>query len=244
MRYALSIALGLSLAVPALHGQTVRGSVKEQGSAEPVPGALVSLHRAEDAGGPAVASALTDEQGAFALRAPAPGSWVLRAKRIGVRQVSTAPFALATGETRAETLEVTPLPAVQPEIRVTGRTQCNVRGEGNPFAAALWEDASAALAAVGLTRAGGGFTGTVTKFSRDVEPGTGKVRTGATQVRTGYAERPFRSAPPDFLARNGYVQGYNAQAAATADQVIVAASVTNGAHDAAASVLRPGPVVR
>lgn len=30
----------------------------------------------------------------------------------------------------------------------------------------------------------------------------------------------------------GYVQGYNAQAAATADQVIVAASVTNGAHDA------------
>lgn len=30
------------------------------------------------------------------------------------------------------------------------------------------------------------------------------------------------------------MQGYNAQAAATADQVIVAAAVTNGAHDAAA----------
>lgn len=35
-------------------------------------------------------------------------------------------------------------------------------------------------------------------------------------------------------AKDGYVQGYNAQAAATADQVILAASVTNGAHDAAA----------
>lgn len=34
--------------------------------------------------------------------------------------------------------------------------------------------------------------------------------------------------------KGGYVQGYNAQAAATADQVVVAASVTNGAHDAAA----------
>jgi transposase len=33
--------------------------------------------------------------------------------------------------------------------------------------------------------------------------------------------------------KGGYVQGYNAQAAATADQVVVAASVTNGAHDAA-----------
>lgn len=32
--------------------------------------------------------------------------------------------------------------------------------------------------------------------------------------------------------KGGYVQGYNAQAAATVDQVIVAASVTNGAHDA------------
>jgi transposase len=32
--------------------------------------------------------------------------------------------------------------------------------------------------------------------------------------------------------KGGYVQGYNAQAAATADQLIVAASVTNGAHDA------------
>ncbi len=33
-------------------------------------------------------------------------------------------------------------------------------------------------------------------------------------------------------AKAGYVQGYNAQAAATRDQVIVAASVSNGAHDA------------
>lgn len=33
--------------------------------------------------------------------------------------------------------------------------------------------------------------------------------------------------------KGGFVQGYNAQAAATADQVVVAASVTNGAHDAA-----------
>ena len=33
-------------------------------------------------------------------------------------------------------------------------------------------------------------------------------------------------------SKGGYLQGYNAQAAATRDQVIVAASVTNGAHDA------------
>lgn len=75
-------------------------------------------------------------------------------------------------------------------------------------------------------------------------------RRAAQQTATGRPVRGRRPKPgsathrsrqhanttdPDsrlLKTKGGYVQGYNAQAAATADQVIVGASVTNGAHDA------------
>ena len=75
-------------------------------------------------------------------------------------------------------------------------------------------------------------------------------RRAAQQAATGRPVRGRRPKPesakhrsrqqanttdPDsrlLKTKGGYVQGYNAQAAATADQVIVAASVTNGANDA------------
>lgn len=52
---------------------------------------------------------------------------------------------------------------------------------------------------------------------------------------THRARQHANTTDPDsrlLKTKGGYIQGYNAQAAATADQVIVAASVTNGAHDA------------
>lgn len=54
---------------------------------------------------------------------------------------------------------------------------------------------------------------------------------------THRSRRYANTTDPDsrlLKTAGGFVQGYNAQAAATADQVIVAAAVTNGAHDAAA----------
>ncbi len=207
MRPILLAAALLALSAATAGAQVVRGQVREQGSAAPVPGAVVSLLRADAAPTAApVVSALSDDRGAFSVRAPAAGRYVLRIKRIGVRQTLSEPFDLAVGETRAAELDVTPLPAVQPEVRVTGRTQCRVRGQGHDVLAALWEDASAALAALSLSRPSRGFQGTVTRFTRELEPHTGKVTVETKQVRSGYAERPFRSAPADFLADRGYVQ--------------------------------------
>jgi transposase/predicted XRE-type DNA-binding protein len=60
---------------------------------------------------------------------------------------------------------------------------------------------------------------------------------------THRSRRHANTTDPDsrlLKTKDGFVQGYNAQAAATADQVIVAATVTNGATDAPAF----GPVVK
>ena len=66
----------------------------ERGSDRTVAGVLLSI--IDDRGGIAVA-ALSDENGAFELRAPAPGRYVLEAKRIGLRQVRFPAFTLAEG---------------------------------------------------------------------------------------------------------------------------------------------------
>jgi transposase len=72
------------------------------------------------------------------------------------------------------------------------------------------------------------------------EAATGRPVRGRRPKPDSAAHRSRRLAnttDPDsrlLKTRDGYLQGYNAQAAATADQVIVAASVTNGADDVAA----------
>ena len=70
------------------------------------------------------------------------------------------------------------------------------------------------------------------------EAATGRPVRGRRPKPGSRAHRSRRHAnttDPDsrlLKTKGGYVQGYNAQAAATADQVVVAAAVTNGAYDA------------
>jgi len=72
------------------------------------------------------------------------------------------------------------------------------------------------------------------------EEATGRPLRGRRPKPDASTHRPRQHAnttDPDsrlLKTKGGYIQGYNAQAAATADQLIVAAAVTNAAHDAAA----------
>src|SRR5688500_11691372 len=61
-------------------GQTIRGRVLEQGSELPIPTAGVTLI---DEKGAAVANAIADSSGNFAIRPPQPGKYWVRAQRIG-----------------------------------------------------------------------------------------------------------------------------------------------------------------
>jgi transposase len=77
------------------------------------------------------------------------------------------------------------------------------------------------------------------------EQATGRKLPGRKPVRGGQTgkERFANPTDPDsrmLRARNRFLQGYNAQAAVSTDQVIVAAEVTNAAHDSTMFV----PMVR
>jgi hypothetical protein len=88
-------AAGLALLLTLAHGvaaQSVQGHLLQQGSTDPIEGALVELRQADST---VVAQATTDADGGFSLRAPEPGVYTLHAERLGFKAVDSQPVALA-----------------------------------------------------------------------------------------------------------------------------------------------------
>lgn len=98
---ACALALGfvlLAAGLPrSLTAQAVQGRILLIDSVEPLAAATVQLLQGEH-GDSVVATGRTDEQGRFLLRAPLPGTYRLRAVRIGSQPVVSAPFDLVRDE--------------------------------------------------------------------------------------------------------------------------------------------------
>jgi hypothetical protein len=87
---ACLLSWGILPALPAA-SQVVEGRVSNAESGEPVPGAAVELLTGQ---GAVQSRVSTDEEGSFVLRAPASGTYRIRAGRIGFQTVSTPSFDL------------------------------------------------------------------------------------------------------------------------------------------------------
>ncbi len=206
MRIRVALALPL-LCAPALGAQVVRGTVTESSSRAPVAGALVELVAAGDgsaAAGARVASALSAVDGAFALRAPAPGRYRLVAKRIGVRRYEGAPFELASGETVTRDVAVDAVDYRLPAVLVTANALCAAQPDDRARVAALWEEARTALDAAEISLRDKLFTAQVTRYIRELEPRSLRVlRETRSEVR-GVVASPLSSLPAESLSAHGY----------------------------------------
>ena len=161
---ALAATLMLSLVVTTpLNAQAVSGQLADRAGGVPVGGAFLVLI---DDAGVEVARALTGEGGAFLLRAPAPGSYRLRSKRIGFRVWESQPIVLADSQTTHFRLEVDAVPVQLAAVVVAGRPQCGTRGEAGTAVAQLWEEAREALSAVKWTGGQRRYSYTLEKFQR------------------------------------------------------------------------------
>ncbi|MCC6930169.1 MAG: carboxypeptidase regulatory-like domain-containing protein [Gemmatimonadaceae bacterium] len=207
--FALWLTAIAALAAPAvpwappLLAQVVRGTVTQSTSRAPVVGALVELVRADTAV-TRVASALSDASGSYALRAPGAGRYQLVAKRIGVHRFASPPFELATGETRTLDVSLEPLEYRLPTVVVTANSVCSVNPGERDRVAALWDEARTALDAAEISQRDRLFTAQVTRYVRELEPGTLKVlRETRSEVR-GVVALPFSSLPAESLAVTGY----------------------------------------
>jgi hypothetical protein len=164
---------------------------------------VISLVGARDT---VAATALTNDAGLFEIRAPGPGTFLLDAKRIGVRRTRIPAFSIAAGETVQRNVEIEPVPVVIASMRVIGTSQCLQRPDENERTAALWEDARAALTATMIARRSRSPVDSVVRFTRKLDATTWRVLFEERHRVPASMDRPFRSLPADELSRDGYVR--------------------------------------
>jgi Carboxypeptidase regulatory-like domain len=204
--WALCAAALLALAAPAA-AQAVIGELVERTTGAPVGGAVVVLLDAE---GTQRASALTGPTGVFALRAPAPGTYRLRAERVGYASTLSPPLELAAGQTVRHRL-VSAEAAVQLDaLAATGtRRGCRVRPGAGEATAALWEEARKALNAAAHVEEAGRLRYDVEIHQRELDPVSLAVLKDERRRGTSVERSAFVSQPAEVLAREGYVRVVN-----------------------------------
>jgi Carboxypeptidase regulatory-like domain len=193
----------LALAAP-VRGQTVRGQLVEAGTGKPIEGAFVVLLAPDSS---QAAGGLTDSAGIFLLRAPAPGTYLLRADMIGHRSVFSGPLHLAAGESVSHRMEAAIAPVRLAEIEVKGQQRCQIQPAEGAQTATLWEEARKALEIAAYTQRSGLLSYRIRIFHRELDAQYFRVMREDSTERWGVnGGSPFVSAPADSLAVHGYMR--------------------------------------
>ena len=193
----------IGVTAAGLEAQELSGRILASTDSSSVAGALVLL---VDSTGREVGRTLSTPTGGFGFKAPAPGTYQVRVLRIGYASWRSPPVGLLPGE-RKETsfiIEDRVIQLAAIEVRTT-RSRCGVRpGEGDVIASLL-NEAEKALAITDQTiRQGNLRFRTETWISRPASAGAAGERQTATA--TSQAMWPVASAPPESLARYGFVR--------------------------------------
>lgn len=202
--FVVGIGLLLAGAPHGLEAQVIHGRLARDGSSEPIGGALVVLIGAD---GRQLTGALTDPEGRFTIRAPAPGGYTLRAEQIGYATVSSPPLRLAA----AETLEYSMLARVE-AVKMDGLTVtassrgCEVRPREGEQLHTLWEEARKALNAAAWAEEQGLFRFRYVRYERELDPATLRVRTHREVATAGLSANPFVSVSAEQLENDGYAR--------------------------------------
>ena len=200
---ALAVAGSILFAATGARAQTVRGTVVEHSTGAPLPGAIVVLL---DSTGAPLVSALSDERGAFVLRAPSGGTFRLRVDVVGFVSEVTAPLRLTEGETVDQTIRYAKVARELPPVTVRERSRCVAAYGSGGDVAVLWEEVRKALAVTQLTAESRRYRFDLTEYERELDPETGAVRRSRSWRRQGIAGQPYESIAAESLAAYGYVR--------------------------------------
>lgn len=199
----LAACIVLCAVAAPLRAQHVQGRVLEQGTEAAVAGAVVVLL---DLSGRPVDRTLSDEIGHFALRAPSPAFYRLRADRVGYRSTMSpdvevgaqgvAGYRMLVG---AEALTLEGL-----VVQSTSR-RCTVRPGEGLGTSSVWEEARKALDAASLTQGGRWVRYELETYVRELHPSTLRIR-AERQTTSGSSRSPFLAVALDRLIEHGFVE--------------------------------------
>jgi hypothetical protein len=202
-RTILLVSALVALGSPGARAQTVRGTVLDSLTGAPVRDALVML--IGENGAP-LARALSLDGGTYAVAAPQPGRYSIRAKRIGYRAVESPPFVIGEGEVRLHDILAPTVRVALPRVTVQAERHCVVRpGDGVP-AFQLWEEIRTALYQTALAERGDLFQTTARRWARELDTLARFVHRDSSWLLTGMAQGPFVAVPAEHLDRVGFIE--------------------------------------
>lgn len=203
MRTWHPILLALALCLPhPLHAQIVSGQLLNGENHLPLEGAMVVLR----GGAGEVAAVLSNASGRFILRAPSPGTYTVRADRIGHASTFSDTIFLAAGDTVNLRL-VAEVRAIQLEgLEVSGEARCDVRPEAGRVVATVWEEARKALAAAALTDEEGLYRYRTIRSLRELDERGRRVLSEQRRASQGFLRSPFESLPAEELVTEGFMR--------------------------------------
>ena len=201
-RVGVSTALGLMLGTLPAGAQTVRGYV-EQADGVPISGAFVML---EDSTGVVSSRVRSTESGSFRIVAPAPGTYRLRAERIGYSVAVSPELQLAAGENLSYRFVVEPDPVRLREIRVEERSRCSILPEEGVELQRVWDEALKAITATAWTGQQPYFRFDAVMHEQLLDRRGSPVSEAVLEEVRFYGRHPFRAIPAQDLVLGGFVQ--------------------------------------
>ena len=199
-----SLAVGALFIVAApLSAQIVRGRVVDLATGGALPGAHVVL---VDTSGRDGASALTSDDGRFAIRAPDGGRYAIRVQRIGYSSTRSNPFQLGPQETIEQQIAAPSVSVRLEAITVNERTRCATGTGGGGDVATVWEEVRKALSATTLTRKEHLVQYTLRHFERELDAAGRGVKSEKSWENSSFGKSAFSSINSDFLAEHGYAR--------------------------------------
>ena len=191
------------LATHAAGAQTVRG-IALDASGIALNGVVATLI---DSTNGTVARALSNASGHFTLIASKPGTYKIRALRIGFRPTVTPAFQLPLGATVERAVVLNALQVSLDTVHVADRSACRrIADDSSASVFFAWEQVRGALTAAQITAAVKGVLATTIAFDRTLDPVRRRIQKQNTTVHTEFVRDPWRALPVDSLQRAGYVR--------------------------------------
>jgi hypothetical protein len=153
-----------------------------------------------------VAGTLTGGDGRYTIRAPTPGQYRVRARRIGFAPDSAADVRLESNNQLRYDPSLIALRTSLQVVRVEGIQKCEVGPESGQAAYDLWDAAQNALAATIAAAGDKLYTYRLQRFLREVEPVTGNIVRGTIARVRSLSSEPYHSADPDSLMKVGFAR--------------------------------------
>ena len=182
--------------------QSIRGVVFYPDGVTRAPGMLVLVTPNR---GTASIKTLTSDRGEFSAAVPAPGVYSIRVLRIGFQPTILADVMVEPSSTLSLTVVLNGASVTLAPVTVRGDEQCRIDRASGEAIAKLWQEARTALTVAQITVDQRSIRSTWLRYERIMDSSSRIIKRQSVTRTSAPTARPFRSTPPDSLARFGYI---------------------------------------